>query len=185
MTDMKLVGLCGSLRSESTNRKLMQEAARLFGPATFSDIDLRFPLYDGDLQEAEGIPAVVQLAADQIAAADAVLVATPEYNKGISGALKNALDWISRTDGSPWRDKPVALLSASAGRSGGERAQNMARLCLNPFRPRLLAGPEFFLAQSSKQFDAAGHLTDERGAGFLQELMDGLRAEAMRNKDQR
>lgn len=180
MSDMTLLGLCGSLRAESSNRKLMLEGARLFDPASFVAADLRLPLYDGDLEDSTGIPAAVQTLADQIAAADAVLVVTPEYNKGISGVLKNALDWVSRTKGGPWRDKPVALMSAAAGRAGGERAQNMARLCLNPFRPRLLAGPELMLAQSNSQFDAMGRLTNERSLAVLQELMDDLRAEVGR-----
>ncbi|WP_323767482.1 NADPH-dependent FMN reductase [Antarctobacter sp.] len=180
MSEMNLVGLCGSLRAESSNRKLMFEAARLFAPKSFAEIDLRFPLYDQDLQDAEGLPPAVQQAADQIAAADAVLVVTPEYNKGLSGVLKNALDWISRTENKPWRDKPVALMSAAAGRAGGERAQNMARLCLNPFRPRLLTGPEVMLAQSRKRFDEDGRLNDDQARGFLQELMDELRADVRR-----
>lgn len=180
MSDMTLLGLCGSLRAESSNRKLMLEGARLFDPTSFVAADLRLPLYDGDLEDSTGIPAAVQTLADQIAAADAVLVVTPEYNKGISGVLKNALDWVSRTKGGPWRDKPVALMSAAAGRAGGERAQNMARLCLNPFRPRLLAGPELMLAQSNSQFDAMGRLTNERSLAVLQELMDDLRAEVGR-----
>ena len=112
MSDMTLVGLCGALRRESSNRKLMHEAARLFGPASFDEIDLRFPLFDADLQEAEGIPDIVRDAAARIKAADAVIVSTPEYNKGIPGVLKNALDWISRVEGQPWRDKPVALRAA-------------------------------------------------------------------------
>lgn len=180
MTDMTLIGLCGSLRADSSNRKLMFEAARLFAPANFTEADLRFPLLDEDLQAAEGIPPAVQAVADGIAAADAVLVVTPEYNKGISGVLKNALDWISRVEGNPWRDKPVALMSCAAGRAGGERAQNMARLCLNPFRPRLVTGPEVTVAQGRTQFDENGRLTDERGRKFLQELMDELRQEAER-----
>ncbi|MBT53213.1 MAG: NADPH-dependent FMN reductase [Mameliella sp.] len=180
MSDIKLVGLCGSLRTESSNRKLMFEAARLFAPGAFTELDLRFPLFDEDIQNADGIPAIVQQAADQIAAADAVLVVTPEYNKGISGVLKNALDWISRTEGAPWKDKPVALLSAAAGRAGGERAQNMARLCLTPFRPRLLTGPEMMLAQSRTQFDDDGRLEDARGRALLLSLMEELRTEAER-----
>ncbi|ASP19525.1 NAD(P)H-dependent FMN reductase [Antarctobacter heliothermus] len=180
MSDMKLVGLCGSLRTESSNRKLMFEAARLFAPGAFTELDLRFPLFDEDIQNADGIPAIVQQAADQIAAADAVLVVTPEYNKGISGVLKNALDWISRTEGAPWKDKPVALLSSAAGRAGGERAQNMARLCLTPFRPRLLTGPEMMLAQSRTQFDDDGRLSDARGRALLLSLMEELRTEAER-----
>ena len=92
MTDLTLVGICGSLRTKSTNRLLMHEAARRFAPATFIDGDIRFPLFDQDIQDNDGIPAEVQLLSDQIKAADAVIVITPEYNKGISGALKNALD---------------------------------------------------------------------------------------------
>ena len=182
MSEMTLLGLCGSLRAASTNRLLMQEAARRFDPARFIDGDIRFPLFDEDIQDGPGIPAEVQLLADQIAAADAVIVVTPEYNKGISGALKNALDWVSRTKGAPWKDKPVALLSAAAGRSGGERAQNMARLCLTPFRPRLLSGPEVLIGATGSQWDADGRLTNERGAALLDELMGLLRQEAARGK---
>lgn len=178
MTQMKLVGLCGSLRVASTNRLLMLEAARRFGDAEFTEGNIRFPLFDEDIQDGPGIPAEVTLLADQIKAADAVIFVTPEYNKGISGALKNALDWLSRVPGGVWRDKPVAVLSAAAGRSGGERAQNMARLCLIPFRPRLLAGPEVLVGATKDQWDAGGRLTNDRNAAALDDLMSGLRNEA-------
>ncbi|MEP5088135.1 MAG: NADPH-dependent FMN reductase, partial [Paracoccaceae bacterium] len=92
-----LLGLSGSLRKQSTNRLLLREAARLFGDAEYIEGDLDFPLYNGDNEAAEGVPASVQILADQIAAADAVVISTPEYNKGLSGVLKNALDWVSRT----------------------------------------------------------------------------------------
>jgi chromate reductase len=75
MSSGRLLGICGSLRKGSYNRKLMLEAARLFDPAEFVDADLRLPLYDGDLEDAEGIPATVQMLADQIASADAVVIA--------------------------------------------------------------------------------------------------------------
>ena len=176
MSDISLLGLSGSLRAGSCNTKLVREAARVFAPASFTLADLNLPLYDGDVQ-AEGIPAAVQTLADQIAAADAVLVSTPEYNKGISGVLKNALDWVSVTDGKPWNDKPVAILSAAAGRAGGERAQAMLRWCLVPFRPRLLPGPEVFVAQCGKAFDEEGLLIDAGAQKFLAELMEGLRVE--------
>lgn len=179
MTDLKLVGLSGALRKDSTNRKLMHEAARRFAPAEFVEGNLRLPLYDGDL-EAEGIPAEVQELSDLIASADAVLVVTPEYNRGISGVLKNALDWVSRTEGSPWVDKPVVVMSAAAGRSGGERGHLMAQESLMPFSPRLLVGGEFQLAQSFSQFDDEGHLTNERAAQSLEALMERLRREAER-----
>lgn len=171
-----LLGLCGALRAASTNRLLMLEAVRAFGDCTFVDGNLRLPLYDADL-EAAGIPPEVQTLADQIAGADAVVIATPEYNKNLSGVLKNALDWVSRTKGAPWRDKPVAILSAAAGRAGGERSQFSLRHCLVPFRPRLLPGPEVFIANSGAAFDDQGQLTDERAQKGLTELMQLLRSE--------
>lgn len=171
-----LLGLCGALRAASTNRLLLAESVRLFGLCTYTEANLRLPLYDGDI-EAKGIPPEVQTLADQIAAADAVVIATPEYNKSIPGVLKNALDWVSRTKGGPWRDKPVAIVSAAAGRAGGERSQYALRHCLTPFRPRVLPGPEVLIANSSDAFDAAGRLTDERSIKGLAELMDLLRAE--------
>jgi len=174
-----LVGICGALRAESSNRKLMHEAARLYG-GDFLEADIRFPLYDNDLEDHDGIPAVVQSLADQIAAAEAVIIAAPEYNQSLSGVLKNALDWVSRTRGAPWRDKPVALLSSAAGRAGGARAQYALRLAMNPFRPRLLTGPEVLVADGRNQFDPDGRLTNERNLNSLTELMDALRAEARR-----
>ena len=132
------------------------------------------PLYDGDLEEAEGVPEEALRLACQIDAAEAVVIATPEYNQSIPGVLKNALDWVSRTDGHPWRDKPVAIVSAAAGRAGGARSQYALRLALNPFRPRLLTGPEVLVAQASRQFED-GRLTDERSARALGELMAALR----------
>ncbi|MEM6372428.1 MAG: NAD(P)H-dependent oxidoreductase, partial [Pseudomonadota bacterium] len=121
MSTPTLLAISGSLRAESTNTKLLREAARLFGPCDLIEGDLNLPLYDGDAEERDGIPASVQTLSDQIEAADAVLISTPEYNKGPSGALKNALDWVSRTEGSPWAGKPVAVMSSAAGRAGGER----------------------------------------------------------------
>lgn len=177
MTRPTLLGISGSLRTDSTNRKLLREAARLFGDCTYVEADVKFPIYDGDDESAHGVPEKVQKVADQIAAADAVIISTPEYNKGPSGALKNALDWISRTKGNPWKDKPVAVMSAAAGRAGGERAQMILRGFMVPFRPRILQGPEVHLAGSSKEFDDEGRLTGELYIKTLQELMDGLRAE--------
>ncbi|SLN29649.1 NADPH-dependent FMN reductase [Pseudooctadecabacter jejudonensis] len=174
-----LLGLSGALRGASTNTKLIHAAGRVYG----GDLrmgDLRLPLYDGDLEEAEGVPASVQTLADQIKGAEAVVISTPEYNKSISGVLKNALDWVSRTDGSPWAGKPVAIMSATAGRAGGERTQFALRLCMMPFRTRLIQGPEMLLADSSNQFDADGNLTDARAQKALEGLMDALKAEVAR-----
>ena len=177
MSSPTLLGISGSLRAGSTNRKLLHEAARLFGDCTFIEGDLKFPLYDGDDEAAHGVPASVQSLSDQIAAADAVMISTPEYNKGPSGALKNALDWVSRTDGNPWSGKPLAVMSAAAGRAGGERAQLVLRTFMVPFRPRILQGPEVHLANSSNEFEDDGRLKGELYIKTLQELMDNLRAE--------
>ncbi|GAA0299707.1 NADPH-dependent FMN reductase [Rhodovulum strictum] len=180
MARYRLLGISGSLRAGSYNTMLLREAARLFDPAGFEMADLRLPLYDGDLEAAEGIPAPVQRLADQIAAADAVVISGPEYNKSISGVLKNALDWISRTRGHPWADKPVAIVSAAAGIAGGPRAQFALRHCLVAFRPRLLAGPEVMVGNAAQQFDAEGRLTNETGQKLLAELMAALKAEIAR-----
>lgn len=182
MSSLTLVGLSGALRLASTNTKLMHEAAARFEPAQFIAGDLRLPLYDGDLEESEGIPEAVQRLADQIASADAVIVVTPEYNKALSGVMKNALDWVSRVDGNPWAGKPVAVMSAAAGRTGGERAQSTLREALQPFQPRFVLGPDVALAQSSSQFDEQGALINERTADSLTALMAKLRAEAERVK---
>lgn len=177
MAQYRLLGISGSLRKEATNRKLVAEAARLFDPAEFTVADLQLPLYDGDDEDASGIPDRVQVLADAIASADAVVISGPEYNGSVSGVLKNALDWVSRTKGGPWRNKPVALLSAAGGRSGGARTQSALRLCMNPFRARVLPGPEVMVAESGDAFDADGRLINERTAKGLTELMDALRAE--------
>ncbi|ARE41005.1 NADPH-dependent FMN reductase domain protein [Rhodovulum sp. P5] len=175
MSHHTLLGISGSLRRESFNTKLIHEAARLFDPARFDVADLRFPLFDEDLEAEEGIPPAVQTLADQIAAADAVVISGPEYNKSVSGVLKNALDWVSRTEGNPWADKPVAIMAATAGRAGGERTQFALRLCMVPFRPRILQGPEVLVGQAQGQFDDNGRLTNEINLKSLEDLMAALR----------
>ena len=180
MTTPILLGISGSLRASATNRKLLREAARLFGECTYVEGDIQMPLYDGDLEAAEGVPEASETLAGQIAEADAVLISTPEYNKGPSGALKNALDWVSRVKGNPWADKPVAVMSAASGRAGGERAQMVLRGFLVAFRPRILQGPEIHLADSSNQFDDNGTLVGELYVKELGLLMQSLRAEITR-----
>ena len=175
-----LLGLCGALRAASTNRMLLAEARRIYAPDVWEEGDLRLPLYDGDLEMAEGIPAGVARLAAQIAAADGVVIATPEYNKSVPGVLKNALDWVSRVKGAPWRDKPVAIMSAADGRAGGDRSQFALRLCLTPFRPRLIAGPEVMIASSSQAFWPSGQLIDPKSEQVLAELMAVLRKEIER-----
>lgn len=177
MTETPILLISGALRAQSYNRMLLREAARLFdAPAT--EADLRLPLYDGDLEADSGIPHPVQRLADQIAVAPAVMIATPEYNSGLSGVLKNALDWVSRTEGTPWAGKPVAIMSAAAGRSGGAQAQDTLRQAMTAFRPLLLTGPQVMVANAAEQFDATGRLTNERYSAALGALMTDLRRHA-------
>ena len=177
MTSLLLIS--GSLRQGSTNRKLLDAAAKLWaGDTAYGEIDM--PVYNGDDEEKTGLPAGAARLASQIGKADAVLIATPEYNQSIPGGLKNALDWVSRADGKPWADKPVAIVSAAAGRAGGARAQYALRLAMTPFQPRLLTGPEVMVAAAHKEFDADGALVGEAYQKSLGLLLDKLATEASR-----
>ncbi|MGB7319705.1 MAG: NADPH-dependent FMN reductase [Planktotalea sp.] len=161
MSTPKLLGLSGSLRSGSFNTMLLKAAMTSFGEADTTIGDLELPLYDGDL-EAEGIPAKVSKLAEQIAAADAIIIANPEYNKGISGVLKNALDWVSRTPGSAFRGKPTLVIGAAAGRTGGETSYYMTRNCLAPLGAAVLATPAVLIAAVHTEFNEDGTLKSER-----------------------
>lgn len=173
----QLLMISGSLREASLNTKLVNEAGRLWdGERLLADIAM--PLYNGDDEAETGVPEPARRLAEQIGAADAVVISTPEYNQSIPGGLKNALDWVSRVPEKPWMDKPVAIMSAAAGRAGGARAQYALRLALNPFQPRLLTGPEVMVAGAAKEFDDTGALTGELYRGTLTKLMTKLQAAA-------
>ena len=174
-----LLGISGALRAGSTNTKLVREAARVYG-GPFMLADLNLPLYDGDLETSQGVPATVHRLVDQIADAEAVVISTPEYNQSLSGVLKNALDWISRVEAKPWKGKPVAIMAAAAGRAGGARGLYALRLAISPFGPRLLTGPEVLLANSSKQFDENGHLIEDSYRKSLAGVIEALKAEVAR-----
>ncbi|MDV4144519.1 MULTISPECIES: NADPH-dependent FMN reductase [Shimia] len=176
----KIVGLSGALRKSSTNRKLLREAVRIYGDVDFVEADLALPLYDGDLEDAEGLPESVKTLVAEIASADAVLISTPEYNGGIPGVLKNALDWISRSDVKPWAGKPVAIMSAAAGRAGGARALHNLRLAMAPFPARIVHGPEIMVAAAMDQFNGEGRIADNYEV-LLKPLMENLRDEVHRN----
>jgi chromate reductase len=179
MADHTLLGICGSLRAGSYNRMLMHEAARAFG-GTLVAADIRFPLFDEDLETEKGIPAAVETLAQQIRDAGAVILVTPEYNQSFSSPMKNAIDWLSRVKPNPWMKKPVAILSAADGRAGGARAQYALRLAVNKFRMRLLTGPEVMVAHCGREFDADGRLLGESYRKAVADLMADLRAEAAR-----
>ena len=171
MTDKKIIGLCGSLRKGSLNRKLLLEAVRLYGKCSFKEANLSLPLYNGDDEDVEKPESILNLHND-IKAADGVIITSPEYNKGISGVLKNALDWVSRMPAPAWKEKPVVIMSAAAGRTGGETSQYMVRACLTPFGPRIINSPIVCVAQASQQFDKDGQIISEI---YLESVIDAMR----------
>jgi chromate reductase len=176
MADPTLLTICGSLRKGSYNRMLLKEAQAAFGPADLLEADLNLPLYDADLEAAQGVPEAVKTLAKKVQDADAIVIASPEYNKGITGVLKNALDWISRVEGMPFKTKPTVVMSANAGRTGGESGQFMLLSCLAPLQPLVLPGQMLCVAAAAKQFDDNGALTNDLYREVLQARMDALRA---------
>ena len=183
MSDIKVLGICGSLRKGSFNRmalRVAQELAPAGMKVDVADISA-FPLYNEDVR-AQGFPPPVQTFRDQIAAADALLFVTPEYNYSMSGVLKNAIDWASRPPNQPFDGKSVAMMGASAGVLGTARAQyHLRQTCvfLNMFP---VNKPEVMIPQAQNRFDAEGRLTDETAKGLIKQLMESLQAWTLRLK---
>lgn len=125
---MKILTFAGSLRKDSLNKKLCHVAAEIvhknnLGEVHFVDLQpLNIPVYDGDFETSQGIPAGVMNLGKQIAAANALIICTPEYNGSIPGSLKNVIDWLSREKPVPLTGKPTLLLAASPGALGGVRS---------------------------------------------------------------
>jgi chromate reductase len=161
---MRILAISGSLRRDSHNTKLLRAAAGLAPPgAELVVLDpeaLRaIPHYDEDLREA-GEPAVVSALRDAVTQADAILVSTPEYNHSLPGALKNAIDWLSRPIAeSPFRGKDVAVVGASTGMFGAVWAQAEARKVFGAVGARVIDA-ELPVVFAHEQFDDEGRLVD-------------------------
>jgi chromate reductase len=164
-----VVGFAGSLRRGSYNRALLRAAKELAPPAlhiAIHELD-GLPLYNGDV-EAAGIPPSVAQLGDAIRQADALLIATPEYNHGVPGVLKNAIDWLSR----PPRDsalngKVAALMGASPGMTGTARSQSQLRQAFVFTNTYALLQPEVLVSRAHEKFDADGHLVHDATRDFL------------------
>jgi chromate reductase len=171
---VRVLGISGSLRAGSYNRALLQ-AARELAPEGMEivDVDLRgLPFYDGDV-EAAGDPEPVTAFKEAIRSADALLIATPEYNRGVPGVLKNAVDWASRPPlGSPLTGKPVAIMGASTGRGGTARAQEQLRAALEFSRASVLNEPEVLVPEAYMRFDEQGRLTDDETRREIAALLE-------------
>jgi chromate reductase len=131
------------------------------------------PLYNGDLQ-AKGFPASVQALGADIAQADGLLIASPEYNFSVSGVLKNAIDWLSRLNPQPFKGKPTAILSATMGPLGGARSQYDLRKIIGGLEANVLTKPEVFIGACHTRFNEQGELTDEATRKIIAEQMLAL-----------
>ncbi len=176
MTALRFVGISGSLRAGSFNTGALRAAAELAPEGVTIDlVGLRdIPLYDDDVRAA-GVPPSVVALSGAIAAADAVVIATPEYNYSVSGVLKNAIDWVSRTQPQPFQNKPVAVMGASAGALGTARAQYDLRKSFVYLDAHVLNKPEVMIGAAATRFDADGRLTDEATRKFIATMLIALR----------
>src|SRR5947199_6079477 len=176
MSDIKVLGICGSLRKGSFNRMALRRAQGLAPAGMKIDVaDISaFQPYNEDVRQ-EGFPPAVQTFRDQIAAADALLFVTPEYNYSVSGVLKNAIDWASRPyDDSAWNGKPAAIMGASPGAMGTARAQYHLRQMLVFLNMFPINQPEVMIAHAEERFDQEGNLTDVITKEFILALLQNL-----------
>jgi chromate reductase, NAD(P)H dehydrogenase (quinone) len=172
-----VLGFAGSLRKGSFNRAALRAAAELLPAGMSLEVfDLHpIPVYDGDV-EAQGMPEPVQEFRGRIAAADALVIVTPEYNYSMPGVLKNAIDWASRPPDQPFAGKPVAIMGASPGMMGTSRAQYHLRQSCVFLDMRPVSRPEVFIAAAPQKFDPEGRLTDEAARKGIQQLLETLLA---------
>jgi chromate reductase, NAD(P)H dehydrogenase (quinone) len=174
-----LLAISGSLRKGSLNTALARNARELVAP----DIELRVetlhgvPLYDGDLEQAQGVPDAVARLKDAVRAASGVILVTPEYNNGIPGVFKNAIDWLSRPAsgiGEVFGDRPFAVIGASPGGFGTTLAQAAWLPVLRTLGVRHWAGGRLMVSRAGGIYDDAGRLTDERVREQLKAFVEGF-----------
>lgn len=173
---MNILGICGSLRKASFNRKLLLAAAACLPEGvrmeTFNCGDL--PLYNADL-DGEHKPEPVIRLLNAVRDSDALLFATPEYNFSIPGLLKNALDWASRPAyASVMVHKPTGIISGSIGTVGGARMQQHLKQVLGSTMARIYPSPEFLVPQVQDKFDAGGALKNPEVAEQLKKYISGF-----------
>ena len=173
---VKVLALSGSLRKGSFNTLLLH-AAKELAPAGMSIeiYDLApIPMYNDDVRIA-GYPPAVQHFRAAIAASDAVLFASPEYNYSVSGVLKNAIDWASRAPDMPFDGKTGAIVGASGGAIGTARSQRDLRWIMSGLNVYMVNLPHIYVGSAPQRFDAAGKLTDQPARDFIKQLLDNLR----------
>ena len=174
-----IIGISGSLRRGSFNTMLLRAAAGMTPEGTtieIASID-GIPLYHGDVESERGIPAPVQQLKDRIAAADGVLLVTPEYNGSIPGVMKNAIDWLSRPAADiprVFRERPVGVIGATPGPGGTGLAQIAWLAVLRTLGTNPWFGARVTVARARDVFDADGRLVDDTVRGQLQTYVNGF-----------
>jgi len=178
---MRVVGISGSLRKASYNSAALRAAGSLMpDDMTLEIADIGdLPMYNHDDERDHGLSAPAQRLRDQVSAANALLVATPEYNYSITGALKNAIDWLSRPPDPPINLMPTAILGVG-GRLGTARAQRHFRDIAQHNDLRMVQQPEVLISSPWEKFDDQLNLTDDRALDQIQRLVMALRALTLR-----
>jgi chromate reductase, NAD(P)H dehydrogenase (quinone) len=174
-----VLGLSGSLRTGSFNTALLRTAAKLMPAGYTLEIATLhgIPLYDGDAEARDGIPPAVQALKERIVACDGLLLATPEYNNGVPGVLKNGIDWLSRPPADIARvfgDRPVAVMGASPGGFGTVLAQNAWLPVFRTLGTRPWFGGRLMVARAGQVFDETGAMIDEKMKAQLQQFLQGF-----------
>ncbi|MEQ1573677.1 MAG: NADPH-dependent FMN reductase [Vicinamibacterales bacterium] len=174
---MTFLGISGSLRRDSFNTRLLRAAQELAPDGvTINILDISdVPLYNEDIRVSGYPPAVIAMR-EAIRAADALLIATPEYNYSVPGVLKNAIDWGSRPPDQPFAGKPLGIMGASGGLSGTMRAQYHLRQIAVFVDLIPLNKPEVMVRSGGDKFDASGRLTDEDTRAHVKKLVEALEA---------
>lgn len=175
---MNLLGIAGSLRAGSFNRSLIRAAAAAAPEgAAVTPFDRLgdIPPYNDD-EKQTAIPGAVSALAGEIRAADGLLISTPEYNYGVSGVLKNAIDWISRVPDQPFRNKPIGVMGAAMGGLGTARAQYDLRRSFIFLEGLVMNRPEIFVGAAHTKFGDDGILTDAPTRDILTDYMTAFAA---------
>jgi chromate reductase len=166
---LHVVGIAGSLRKASYNKALLRAAKELAPERLHIEIHeiAEIPLFNEDV-EAAGVPLAVTALRQAIDAADGLLIATPEYNHGTPGVMKNTIDWLSRPPRKSVLDgKPTALMGASPGTTGTARGQSQLRQAFVFTNTPAMLQPEVLVGRAHERFDAEGRLTDEKVRSYL------------------
>lgn len=174
-----LIGIAGSLRLGSFNAALLRAAATLMPQGScLETADIRgIPLYDGDVESTQGIPLVVAALKDRIAAADGLILATPEYNNALPGVFKNAIDWLSRPPNDIPRvfgNRPVAVIGASPSNFGTILAQNSWLPVLRVLGTQPWFTGRLMVPRAGNMINEQGDLFDEKVRTQLQQFMHGF-----------